>query len=459
MQQVVFDGTFGGWRDAVRPYAAAGVEPAELVFSSGDEKQAHLFAQRAKTPSKATRDLHVPREFVSVARTASYHRDDRKWSLAYRILHRIVNGERGLMKRRTDDDVAEFIAMHKEVRRDAHKMKAFVRFKRVEADGGHHFVAWHRTDHLIVPFVAPFFADRFSDMHWTIMTPDASMTWDQKRLEFGEGTPRRAAPAVDELEDLWRTYYRSIFNPARIKLDAMQAEMPKKHWQTMPEADVIRELLREAPARIAEMRRRQHPLAQVPEVENLNELHEAARRCRACGICELATQTVCGEGGGRAGLMLVGEQPGDLEDRQGRPFVGPSGKILDEAMRAAGIHRSQAYLTNAVKHFKNEERGKKRIHKRPEAYEVEVCRPWLMAEFELVRPRMVVALGGTAALSILGRKVKVTEERGIPQHSGRANATVIVTFHPAAILRTPEGPARDARFQALVDDLKFAGRV
>lgn len=456
MQQVAFDGTFGGWRDAVRPLVVAGVEPSSLVFSTGDEPQTHLFAGELDPPTPSARELRVPGEFVSVARTASFHRDPSRWSLAYRILWRISRGERALMALRGDDQVARLIAMHKEVRRDAHKMKAFVRFKRIEDDDGHHFVAWHRSDHLIVPFVAPFFADRFSDMRWTIMTPDASVSWDRDQLRFGAGTPRREAPAVDELEDLWREYYRSIFNPARIKLDAMQAEMPKKHWQTMPEADIIRDLLREAPARIAEMKRRQHQVAEVPEADSLSSLREAASSCEACGICEFATQTVFGEGPVTASLMLVGEQPGDREDLSGRPFVGPAGGVLDQAFRAANVERSSVYLTNAVKHFKNEERGKRRIHKRPEAYEVEVCRPWLTAEFGLVKPKVVVALGGTAALSILGRKVKVTEERGIPQHAGRANATAVVTYHPAAILRTPEGPARDERFAALVDDLRFA---
>lgn len=463
MRRVAFDGTFAGWRDAVRPLARDGAEPGSLIFVTGDEAQANLFASRTPTAapeaSPRSRKLRVPKEFISIARTASFHRDSSRWALAYRILYRINSGERALMKVRTDDDVARLIAMHKEVRRDAHKMKAFVRFKRVDVEGAHHYVAWHRTDHLIVPLVAPFFADRFSDMNWTIMTPDATVSWDQKRLEFGEGTPQRDAPAVDELEDLWRTYYRSIFNPARIKLKAMQAEMPKKHWKTLPEADIIQELLREAPARIAEMKRRQHDVAIVPPAETLAEVRAAARDCRACGICEAATQTVFGEGPDRARLMLVGQQPGDLEDRSGRPFVGPAGQMLDRALKSAGIDRESLYLTNAVKHFKHEERGTKRLHKRPEAYEVEVCRPWLMAEFQMVRPRTVVALGGTAALSILGRKVKVTEERGAPLHAGRADATAVVTFHPAAILRTPEGDARNARFQALVKDLAFAARL
>ena len=187
-------------------------------------------------------------------------------------------------------------------------------------------------------------------------------------------------------------------------------------------------------------------------------LKTAAREAAACTLCPLyrnATQTVFGEGPARADLMLAGEQPGDQEDLAGHPFVGPAGKVLDRALAEAGLDRKQTYLTNAVKHFKNEPRGKKRLHKRPNRYEVEVCRVWLRREIEIVRPRLIVALGVTAAVALAGRSVVLSRERGrvIDFADGQRG---IVTAHPSSILRMPDQAARHSAFAALVKDLKAA---
>lgn len=187
-------------------------------------------------------------------------------------------------------------------------------------------------------------------------------------------------------------------------------------------------------------------------------LKTAAREAAACTLCPLyrnATQTVFGEGPARAGIMLVGEQPGDQEDLAGHPFVGPAGKVLDRALAEAGLDRKQTYLTNAVKHFKNEPRGKKRLHKRPNRYEVEVCRVWLRREIEIVRPRLILALGVTAAVALAGRPVVLSRERGrvLDFTDGQRG---MVTAHPSSILRMPDQAARHAAFAALVKDLKAA---
>jgi DNA polymerase len=188
------------------------------------------------------------------------------------------------------------------------------------------------------------------------------------------------------------------------------------------------------------------------------QLKAVAREAESCTLCPLyrhATQTVFGEGPVRAGLMLVGEQPGDQEDLAGHPFVGPAGKVLDRAMAEAGLDRRKVYLTNAVKHFKNEPRGKKRLHKRPNRYEVEVCRVWLRQELSLVKPQLVLALGVTAAVALAGRPVVLSRERGkvIELDDGRR---CMVTTHPSSILRVPDQKARHAAFAALVKDLKEA---
>ncbi len=177
--------------------------------------------------------------------------------------------------------------------------------------------------------------------------------------------------------------------------------------------------------------------------------------CRACDLWKLGTQTVFGEGPGKAQLMLIGEQPGDAEDRSGRPFVGPAGKLLDRALANAGIDRSAVYLTNVVKHFKWEPRGKRRIHKKPRASEIGACRPWLDAEIALVKPRVIVCLGATAAQAVLGRTFKVTSQRGVFVPSPLA-ARVMATVHPSSILRAPDEEARRTEMQRFTRDLRAA---
>jgi uracil-DNA glycosylase family protein len=188
---------------------------------------------------------------------------------------------------------------------------------------------------------------------------------------------------------------------------------------------------------------------------DLRRVAKQAADCTRCPLYRNATQTVFGEGPARASLMLVGEQPGDQEDLAGHPFVGPAGKILDRAMAEAGLDRRKVWLTNAVKHFKNEPRGKKRLHKRPNRYEVEVCRVWLRQEISLVKPQLILALGVTAAVALAGRSVVLSRERGkvIEFADGQRG---LVTTHPSSILRMPDQKARHAAFAALVKDLKAA---
>ena len=190
----------------------------------------------------------------------------------------------------------------------------------------------------------------------------------------------------------------------------------------------------------------------LPEQRSLTALRKAAADCRGCDLWQAGTQTVFGEGAAGAEAMFIGEQPGDQEDRQGHPFVGPAGRVFDEALDAAEIDRSKTYVTNAVKHFKWRARGKRRIHQKPNWAEMTACRPWLEAELEAVHPRVLVLLGATAAQSVLGREFRVTQHRGELLESGLAEA-VTATVHPSSILRG-ERSERDANFAAFVDDLR-----
>jgi DNA polymerase len=196
----------------------------------------------------------------------------------------------------------------------------------------------------------------------------------------------------------------------------------------------------------------------VPASQDLEVLRESVRGCRGCSLYLHAKQAVFGEGPKSARVMLVGEQPGDKEDKAGHPFVGPAGRILDEALAAAGIDRGATYVTNAVKHFKFEERGKVRLHKRPKPGEIRACRPWFLAELAAVRPRVVVLLGATAAQALLGSDFRVTRDRGKALSSEFASV-LIATVHPSSILRAPDDAARKAAFEAFVEDLKVVARA
>lgn len=191
----------------------------------------------------------------------------------------------------------------------------------------------------------------------------------------------------------------------------------------------------------------------IPARANIKALTEAAAGCRACDLWKNATQTVFGEGAAKAEVMLVGEQPGDKEDKAGHPFVGPAGKLLDKALVEAGIDRATVYITNAVKHFKWEPRGKIRIHKKPNGKEIAACRPWLEAEIRVLRPRVIVLMGATAAQSLLGREFRVTQHRGEFLESPHAQ-WVTATVHPSSILRAPDEESRRDEMSRFVDDLR-----
>jgi uracil-DNA glycosylase family protein len=194
----------------------------------------------------------------------------------------------------------------------------------------------------------------------------------------------------------------------------------------------------------------------LPERRSLPSMREAVQECRGCSLYANATQAVFGEGPGKAEIVMVGEQPGDQEDRRGKPFIGPAGRILSQGLEEAGIDRTQVFVTNVVKHFKFERRGKRRIHKRPSAEEVRACRPWLDAELEVVKPKALVALGATAAQDLFGRSFRVTKQRGEPLDFPFA-PLVMATIHPSAILRADDDQ-REEEYRRFVQDLESLAR-
>jgi probable DNA metabolism protein len=425
--------------------------PSSGSLALGDDDTPH--GSRIERP-------HVPKAFLERAQVVAAHRDPQRWNLLYRLLWRLQES-RELLRIEVDADVAEFGRLEQQVRRDLHKMHAFVRFRKVEENGEEHYIAWYQPDHRIVELAAPFFAERFAIMRWTILTPDESVTWspDEKRLQFGGGVGREKALQEDELEELWRSYYGAIFNPARVNPRAMRSEMPVRYWKNLPEIESLPKLMQQAEERVTSMVTTQQnkPTAEpfVPPVHTLTVLREAMPSCKGCELYQHATQVVPGLGGGHARLMMVGEQPGDQEDRQGLPFVGPAGALLRRAMDELGIAEKDVFITNAVKHFKFVQRGKFRLHQNPRMSEISACRPWLQAEIDAVKPAVILCLGASAAKSLLGGTFALMAQRGKMQESKYAEH-VLATVHPSAVLRARDEAGRELLYGYLRDDLAVA---
>ena len=399
--------------------------------------------------------LSVPKNFVSLAKSVALCRDPAAFRLLYSLLWQIQTQTRETLANPLHPEVLQARRIEKAVKRDIHKMHAFVRFRRTEGSEGDHFIAFHRPDHYIVHAATPFFVRRFKNMLWTIETPDAVARWDLNRLTFHPGVDSPSI-ASDPFEEDWQTYYKAIANPARLKLKMMKKEMPTRHWDTLPETKAIQELLREAQPRVEEMLQRNPPAAQ-PHGRTIDELKEDSLSCQACPLHSFATQTVFGEGPSSSRLVLVGEQAGDEEDKEGRPFIGPAGQVLNRALRLAGINRSSIYLTNAVKHFKFEHRGKVRLHKKPDGREVNACKPWLFAELSILKPKVIICLGATAAQSLLGRSITIKDEM-LETFTLESGSLLLITYHPSAILRAPAEKAEEY-FLALLNTLERAQTV
>lgn len=448
---------FDAWRDAARGLIAASVRPEDVVWQVGDDP-VDLFA--ATAPVNPGHDavahaLSVPRAFIALARDAILHSDPERFALLYTMLDRLRTRPR-LVEDQADPLVRRLQGLAKQVRRDIHKMRAFLRFRELTDDEGSRYVAWFEPEHHIVRANAAFFVNRFASMRWSILTPEVALHWDGKALSEGPGATRADAPEGDPTEEVWKTYYASIFNPARVKVGAMLKEMPRKYWKNMPETALVPGLLATAQARESGMIAK----AQGAEIGGNSRiaweaLREEASGCTRCHLYKHATQTVFGEGPIEAAMMFVGEQPGDQEDLAGTPFVGPAGQVFNRALASAGIDRADAYVTNAVKHFKFEARGKRRIHAKPDGGEIDACRWWIEQEQMLLRPKVTVALGATAARSLFGKVMTISRERGraLMLPSG---GTAWITVHPSYLLRLPDEAAKRAEFDRFVEDLKAA---
>lgn len=460
---VSIDAGEADFRAIARRGIANGVAPSDLDFVTGEEPS--LFAPLPEAGEAPA--FSVPRAFSELFRDAICNSAHDRFALLYDVLWRSLRGERELAQNHADPAVARLQKYAHHVRRDIHKMHAFVRFREQSVEGAPVFTSWFEPQHFILRRAIPFFVDRFAKMNWLIATPIGTAHWDQDRLSFGPpvAKPKQGDDAV--LDDLWLTYFKTTFNPARLRKKAMLAEMPKHYWANMPETALIPEMIAKAQARVEDMAARAplppprfaEKLIRGPEVAGdgsgmpLEALNAEIGACKRCPLHCAATQAVTGEGPADAAILLVGEQPGDEEDLSGRPFVGPAGRLLDKALGEAGLAREKLYVTNTVKHFKYEPRGKRRIHQKPSAGEVQTCKWWLDREIEVIRPKLVVAMGATAAGALSGRQVSVTRERG-PAVFGSTKG--LITVHSSYLLRIPDPDRKAGEYRQLVDDLRKA---
>jgi DNA polymerase len=466
------------WRQEARRLLGAGISPGGIIWRE-EGQPADLFGDSPSPwPEGApATSLLVPRAFPAIAEAAVCHSAGDRFSLPYRVLFRL-QAERRLLEDRSDPDVACLFELEKSVRRDTHKMHAFVRFREVgvAASGRRQFAAWFEPQHHILERGAPFFVRRFADMDWIIATPGLLARFESGRLTVERSESRPDIPE-DDADDLWRTYFANIFNPARLKIQAMKSEMPVKYWKNLPEARLIPGLIAGAEAAAKAMQDRMPTMtnprtarvvgrvplppeaeAHAEQPESIEAARKAAAVCSRCDLHRYATQTVFGEGPASAEVMFVGEQPGDKEDLVGKPFVGPAGRLLDAMLEEAGIERDRYYVTNAVKHFKFVPRGKRRLHQRPSTHEIERCKWWLEIERRLVAPKLIVALGATAAQAVTGHGEGILKRRG--QVEMHADGTpVFITIHPSAVLRAGDDAAQAEARHSFLNDLRSLRQV
>jgi len=450
-----------GFRIAARRLSGEGVSPDHVVWSDG------VRDLLGEPPCEGGAPLMLPKGVGDLIKLVVLHSDPERYARLYTLIWRLGRGEKALLEIASDPLVHRLQRMASSVRRDLHKMHAYVRFRQVVTSDKERFVAWFEPDHWIVEATAQFFVDRFRGMDWTILTPKGSLHWDLHQLAIGPAAEPGQAPDHDDFEAHWLDYYESIFNPARLNTDVMRGHMAIKYWKNLPEAALIPRLVKEAPQRVQAMIEREAAMPthrnpakavaamvdQAPKsLEDLNRIILASEP-----PAPFSARTVLGEGPFGARIALVGEQPGDQEDLEGRPFVGPAGRLLNDALADAGIVRSQTYVTNAVKNFKFKLAGKRRIHQTPTTGEIKHYRWWLEKELELVQPHLVVALGASAAQAMAGKPIAVMKNRGPTDQFGAWKG--FITVHPSSLLRQPDEAARAQAFKALVADLKQANAL
>jgi DNA polymerase len=462
MRSIVIEDHFAAWRAASLGALGEGLAPETIEWRVKQEPESSqeqaLFDYGATSQAAELRPsaVHVSKELAALLQDAALYRESQRWAFLYKVLWRWQHGDRSVASP-ADADGAQLHRMAKSVRRAKHDMIAYVRFRKQTSASASavqtpEYIAWYEPEHDVLAWAAEHFAQRMGRATWMITTPRGAAFWDGQQLHLEQ---RRALPGdhrrdtADEAEALWLAYYRSTFNPARLNEAALEQHMPVRFWKGLPEGHLI-------PAMISEAKNGARRVAQASGVGALSgktipieaDMAQPVRdqpssldACRRCDLWRNATQAVGSSGPNGARIMLIGEQPGDQEDLSGQPFVGPAGQLLTIAITRAGLSRDQIYLTNAVKHFKWEPRGKRRLHKTPGQREIEACSYWLERELRTVRPAVIVALGATALTALLRGKVSLRDHLDAPFKV--EGGWGIATYHPSFALRQQNDADRD----------------
>lgn len=414
-----------GWRDAARALALAGIAPEEIFWTVGEGAPTAL--------PEATGRFGVPRALVEIAQAAILARDPERFGLLYRLILNAREGE----DIADDPDFTRARRLALAARRETHRMQSLLRFFPVATPDGPRHVGWFEPAHHVQHAVANAYATDYAHLPFSILTPDTSAHWTGAALLRGPGVAAATVPDDATLQAAWHARFADLFTG------------PPPPAPNIPNNSILRPPDRPAlgPVRLPAWDR-----------AGLDRTAEEAAGCQRCALWQPATQTVFGEGPPGAPIMFIGEQPGDQEDLIGRPFVGPAGVLLDQALEEAGIDRRQCYVANAVKHFKFSPRGPRRIHQTPEAPEIEVCRVWLARERAEIRPGLIVLLGATAARAVLGRPVTIGRERGTPLDLPDGPPGFI-TVHPSFLLRQPDEESRAREYAVFVRELRQAAAL
>lgn len=488
MMTLTVNGGYLAWREQALRALAEGWSPEELCWAeaspaSGRQgKQIGLEYEALHTPLSPPVSLQEPQAqqpvssvsvriskgLAALLQDAALCRAPARWALLYRVLWRWHQGDRSV-ESVADEDGARLYEMAKAVRKEKHDMMAYVRFRHCGKGMQPEYWAWFEPEHDVLEWIADYFSKRMGGTSWCIATPQGLALWDGRNLQLQDAPDNiealRAGPADDQVEALWLRYYQSIFNPARLNETALQQSMPVRFWKGLPEASLI-------PAMISEARNGARRVGQFSAVARMPgksvavEAHSAQpyrsepsvlEACRRCGLWEHATQAVPGEGPTTARMMLLGEQPGDYEDLAGRVFVGPAGRVLDQALQRAGIERNALYLSNAVKHFKWKGRGKQRLHVSPSQAEVQACGHWLQEELARLEPAVIVTLGATALTALLGTQVPLAQYLAKPFLLGQT--WVIAAWHPSYALRVDSAARREEIVSSITQVLQMGWRL
>jgi uracil-DNA glycosylase len=486
MKSIVLDPSFASWRAAARSLLMDGLHPNEVDWQETGAS-ATVFGTIAPLPPGAV-DPHAPTppkiagSFLKMLETAACYRARDRWPFLYKALWRWTQGDRAVASAE-DEDGYRLHRMIEVVQAEEQHMQKVLRFRHRDPSlGPPEFISWFEPVHDLLEHAAMHFAARMGSATWMIATPHGAAFWDgallrvdrtseaeEKPADFGESAGGMNGEAVsgDAIEALWLAYYESTFTAALENAVEMASHMPVRYWKSPPDGRVDPTLISRADPY---SRRDRHPRNVPSEMEvaintDLEPIKGTSLKappslaeCKRCSLWRNATQAVAGVGPADARVMLVGEQPGDQEDREGAPFVGPAGKLLDEAIAEAELERASLYLTNAVKHFKWEHgSGDERLHSPPAQREREACRYWLEEELTRIAPKVVVALGASALKALTGHRTALSEYLGKTiEHKGRI---IVPTYHPSYLLRLTDEKIRGEVFSTIVEALVFAQQI